>query len=150
MPVLDGWAGAARPACSLDEPPPNPDEGYNGAVRVAALLALILGTIACVACGSRDAQPASGADRDGTANATRNSTAPALGVRLSVTPDSAEIVVDGEVLGPADTVGGEDGVIRLEPGLHQLMVRADGYETWRLEVAVQDKIEEFVVQLRQK
>jgi hypothetical protein len=30
------------------------------------------------------------------------------------------------------------------------MVRAEGYETWRLEVAVQDEIEEFRVELREK
>jgi hypothetical protein len=67
------------------------------------------------------------------------------GIRLVVSPGDAEVVVDGERVGLASEM--EAGFIKLESGLHQIVVQKDGHETWRAEVTVSEEVERIEVNL---
>lgn len=66
---------------------------------------------------------------------------------MAVIPSDAEVFLDGRRLGPASALGGADGVLSLEPGVYQITVRKKGFETWRAEVAVGDRVERIEVSL---
>jgi hypothetical protein len=69
----------------------------------------------------------------------------AVGVALDIAPADATVEVDERTLGAASSL---DRVIGLEPGLHTLVVTRDGYQPYRAEFTVTDKIEHFVVRLQ--
>ena len=69
------------------------------------------------------------------------------GITFAITPDDAEVIVDGEPIGFAsDVVAG--GQIDLAPGLHQIMIRHEDYETHRLEVTIGEGTELFEINLQ--
>ncbi|MBL8951883.1 MAG: PEGA domain-containing protein [Myxococcaceae bacterium] len=72
------------------------------------------------------------------------------GLRLEVVPPDAELTIDGQVLGPLSSVPLEGGVLGLSPGVHQLSLKAKGYQTWRGEVALGNDVEPLKVSLVKK
>ena len=72
---------------------------------------------------------------------------PVTGFRIEVEPPEAELTVDGQVLGPVNAVLLEAGVLKLEPGIHQVSLRLKGYQTWRGEVALGNQVEPLKVSL---
>lgn len=69
------------------------------------------------------------------------------GFRLDVDPSDAELTVDGQVMGPVNAVPLTDGVLSLEPGVHQMSLKRKGYQTWRAEVALGNQVEALKVNL---
>ena len=69
------------------------------------------------------------------------------GFRLDVDPSDAELTVDGKELGPVNAVTLTDGVLALDPGVHQMSLKRKGYQTWRAEVALGNDIEPLKVSL---
>lgn len=69
------------------------------------------------------------------------------GFRLDVDPSDAELTVDGQVIGPVNAVPLTDGVLALEPGVHQMSLKRKGYQTWRAEVALGNQVEQLKVSL---
>ncbi|MBS1124327.1 MAG: hypothetical protein H6Q90_6555 [Deltaproteobacteria bacterium] len=112
--------------------------------RVAACLALL------VSCGGHRATQVS---EPATAPLSAAPTAKAepvvfkpmiVGVELIVSPPEAQVFIDDVLYGEASML---DAVISLEPGLHQLVIRHDGYKPYRVELAVSDKTETVAVSL---
>ncbi|MHB8419205.1 MAG: PEGA domain-containing protein [Myxococcales bacterium] len=68
------------------------------------------------------------------------------GIRFSVDPRDARIIVNGRDLGTVETLGA-NGALRLDPGLYRVTLRREGFETWRAEVAVRGGFERIQVQL---
>lgn len=66
------------------------------------------------------------------------------GVALTVSPPEAEVFIDDVLYGEAAML---DAVIALPPGLHQLVVRHDGYKPYRVELTVSDATESIAVRL---
>jgi hypothetical protein len=50
-------------------------------------------------------------------------------VSFEITPDTAEVYVDGAYVGTASTFGPSSQPLSLTPGRHRVEVRAPGYET---------------------
>jgi hypothetical protein len=69
------------------------------------------------------------------------------GIRIDVEPPDAELTVDGQNLGPVSQVPLSDGVLKLEPGLHQMTLKRKGYQTWRGEVSLGNTVEPLKVSL---
>jgi hypothetical protein len=69
------------------------------------------------------------------------------GFRMEVEPPEAELTVDGQVLGPVSAVALESGVLKLDPGIHQVSLKLKGYQTWRGEVALGNQVEPLKVSL---
>jgi hypothetical protein len=69
------------------------------------------------------------------------------GFRLDVDPSDAELTVDGKELGPVNAVPLADGVLSLDPGVHQLSLQRKGYQTWRAEVSLGNQVEPLKVNL---
>lgn len=69
------------------------------------------------------------------------------GFRLEVEPTDSELTVDGQVLGPVSQVPLTEGVLELQPGVHQMSLKRKGYQTWRGEVAVGASVESLKVSL---
>ena len=69
------------------------------------------------------------------------------GFRLDVDPSDAELTVDGQVMGPVNGVPLTDGVLQLDPGVHQMSLKRKGYQTWRAEVALGNQVEPLKVSL---
>jgi hypothetical protein len=65
---------------------------------------------------------------------------------LDVEPSDAEIVVDGEILGTVAELMTTQ-LLPLEPGIHQIVIRKEGFRTWRAEVAVKEEAEVVRVRL---
>jgi hypothetical protein len=91
-----------------------------------------------VACGPRPAPAPPGPSGPAAPATDAASPAPQKpGVRLKIDPPDALVFVDGK----AHDLAGGDGFVELEPGLHQVMIRREGYQTWRAEVTVKDGVE---------
>jgi hypothetical protein len=69
------------------------------------------------------------------------------GFRFEVQPPDSELTVDGQVVGPVSSVPMQDGVFRLDPGVHQMSLKRKGYQTWRAEVALGSQVEALKVNL---
>lgn len=69
------------------------------------------------------------------------------GFRLDVDPSDAELTVDGKELGPVNAVPLTDGVLSLDPGVHQISLQRKGYQTWRAEVSLGNQVEALKVNL---
>jgi hypothetical protein len=61
---------------------------------------------------------------------------PTGAIRLRANPSHARVYVDGALVGTVDDFDGLSGHLRLEAGLHQIELRAEGYETYTNEVTV--------------
>jgi len=83
------------------------------------------------------------------ADATPDACPDAPGLCFAVQPADAEVIVNGETLTPTLTTGG-DSYLALGAGIHQIMLRRDGYVTWRAEVSVGEKAERIEVSLEAK
>jgi hypothetical protein len=59
------------------------------------------------------------------------------GVSFDVTPDTAEVVVDGSVVGTAGSFGPRNQPLGLAPGRHRVEIRAPGYRTMTFDADVQ-------------
>jgi hypothetical protein len=70
------------------------------------------------------------------------------GIRLEIEPTDAELTVDGQNMGPLTEVPlTTDGVLKLPPGLHQLVLKKKGFQTWRGEVSLGNTVEPLKVSL---
>jgi hypothetical protein len=83
--------------------------------------------------------------------APREPTAPdrsaeSIGLRLEVLPADAQVLLDGKAIGLAQQIAA-GGIVKVDPGIHQITVRRTGYETWRTELAVRDGVESIHVDL---
>jgi hypothetical protein len=58
-------------------------------------------------------------------------------LRLRVSPDTARVYVDGALAGTVDDFNGLSDHLELEQGIHQIEIRADGYEVYQTEVEVE-------------
>lgn len=61
---------------------------------------------------------------------------PSGSIRLKVKPERAEVFVDGYYVGVVDEFDGFFQKLRLEPGVHRIEMRADGYEPLSLETRI--------------
>ena len=69
------------------------------------------------------------------------------GIRFVIEPNDAEVIVDGEPMGTASEL---PPLVEFEAGIHQILVRKDGFQTWRAEVAIRDQTETITVTLEPK
>jgi hypothetical protein len=72
----------------------------------------------------------------------------ARGLDFEVLPASAVIVIDGVPRGTVADLATAHGLLPLKPGIYQVSLAAEGYLTWRAEVAVGEKAEVIRVLLR--
>lgn len=72
----------------------------------------------------------------------------ARGLDFEVIPTSAAIVVDGVPRGTVADLAPAHGLLPLKPGIYQVSLAAEGYVTWRAEVAVGEKAEVIRVSLQ--
>jgi hypothetical protein len=63
---------------------------------------------------------------------------PTGSVRLRVDPKEAKVYVDGALVGVVDEFDGLSHHLDLQPGRHEIEVRADGYQPLTLDVQVQE------------
>jgi hypothetical protein len=71
------------------------------------------------------------------------------GIQFDIDPSDAEVIVDGEPLGIAsEIIAG--GTVELAPGLHQIMIRHDDYEIYRVEVTIGTMPERMQISLKAK
>jgi hypothetical protein len=69
------------------------------------------------------------------------------GIKIDVQPQDAELVIDGQSYGRVADMHVANGVLSLKPGLYQVSLKRDGYQTWRAEVTVGEKSELLQVAL---
>jgi PEGA domain len=72
----------------------------------------------------------------GTEEASGQVGQPTGSLRLKVKPETAKVYVDGALMGTADEFGGLFHHLELEAGAHELELRADGYQTYTVDVTV--------------
>ena len=113
--------------------------------RSSLLIVLFASLGIAGACGSSDPKVAA------PEPATAMDAAPAevTGIQFDIDPSDAEVIVDGEPLGIAsEIIAG--GTVELAPGLHQIMIRHDDYEIYRVEVTIGTTPELVQISLRAK
>jgi hypothetical protein len=71
-------------------------------------------------------------------------------LRFQVDPGYAEVQVDGKPMGKAREFDGTSAVLKVGPGAHTIVVRADGYEDYENKVYLSDTEELIQVKLRKK
>lgn len=114
-----------------------------------------------IACGSSSpppAEPAPASARTGAEGADAQSATPATlaecpteaGLCFQVAPADAELEVDGEVLGPIQDLGRGLVFVEIEPGIHMITLKRDGFVTWRAEVSVAETAETINVTMEEK
>ena len=57
-------------------------------------------------------------------------------IRLRVNPKTASVLINGVLMGIVDEFDGLTNHLKLEPGLYQLEIRADGYKVFSKELRV--------------
>jgi PEGA domain len=57
-------------------------------------------------------------------------------IRLKVNPKTAKVYIDGALAGTADDFDGLGGHLDVEPGLHQMELRAEGFKTFTTQITV--------------
>jgi hypothetical protein len=112
-----------------------------GRLEIALVVA-----VAAFACGPRKKQTETPRTTSGT-EVDAGFVDKGPGVSLNVEPQDAFISIDGRSLGTLAEMGGPNGFVKLEPGLHQIVVRKPGFRTWRAEVTVRDKSERIHIVL---
>jgi hypothetical protein len=58
-------------------------------------------------------------------------------IRLRVNPESAQVYIDGALVGAVTDFSGLKNHLELDGGTHQIELRAEGYETYSGEIAVE-------------
>jgi hypothetical protein len=66
----------------------------------------------------------------------RDDDRPSGSIRLRANPSHARVYIDGALVGTVDDFDGLTSHLDLDPGPHQLELRADGYETYTAQVSV--------------
>lgn len=69
---------------------------------------------------------------------------------FKVNPSSAEVSVDGTVIGKARDFDGSSSVAKLPPGKHVILVTAPGYLPWESRVYLSDTQEKVEVTLQKE
>jgi len=72
------------------------------------------------------------------------------GLRFSVEPAEAQIAIDGNPRGAVADLAARGGLLPLAPGIYQVSLKAEGYVTWRAEVALRSGTESIRVNLAPK
>jgi hypothetical protein len=113
------------------------------AARISTCIFFALGMAAC--------GPKEGPAKSPTPTVEETDAAPSLvaGIRFDIEPSDAEVVVDGESLGSASELMAR-GLLDLEPGIHQIMIQHEDFETARVEVTVAETTEVLQLSLRRK
>jgi hypothetical protein len=57
-------------------------------------------------------------------------------IRFRVSPKSASVYIDGALVGKVEEFDGLSDHLELDGGMHQLELRAEGYETYRGQIDV--------------
>jgi hypothetical protein len=63
------------------------------------------------------------------------------GLKIDVQPGDAELIIDGQSYGRVADIHAPNGVLSLKPGLYQVSLKREGFQTWRAEVTVGEKSE---------
>ncbi len=71
-------------------------------------------------------------------NDDRDQQEPTGSIRLRVNPDQARVYIDGALAGTAGEFGGLSNHLVLPAGVHELELRADGYQTYTGQIDVRD------------
>jgi hypothetical protein len=71
-------------------------------------------------------------------------------VKFRVVPGHAEVVVDGKPMGKARQFDGSSAVLKLGPGAHTLVLKAEGYEEYQTQVYLSDTEELVEIKLKEK
>ena len=71
-------------------------------------------------------------------------------VKFRVQPGSAEVVVDGKSMGKARQYDGTSAVLKLAPGTHTILLKAEGYEDYQTSVYLSDTEELVEIKMREK
>ena len=57
-------------------------------------------------------------------------------VKITANPESAEVYLDGALVGKAKNFDGSPNVLQLESGRHSIEIKADGYNSYSREMMV--------------
>lgn len=71
-------------------------------------------------------------------------------VKFRVIPNHAEVVVDGKSMGKARQFDGSSAVLKLGPGSHTVVLKADGFEDYQTQVYLSDTEELVEIKLKEK
>lgn len=107
-------------------------------IRTLAIASLL------AACSHPSPPPRSTSEPGPHADAHAEPPSAKVGVALDVTPADANVIIDGESHGEA---GKLPKVLELKPGLYTLVIERAGYNSYRVEFSVADKVESFSVHL---
>ncbi len=115
---------------------------------LAGLLLLTLG-----GCGRSSASPAPApgapAPEPATAAAAPVGCPEKPGLCLVVEPAAAELIVDGTSHGAVESLGPPGArFLAVQPGIHLISLRHEGFETWRAEVSLAERPEAIEVELQ--
>jgi hypothetical protein len=122
-------------------------------------LPALLAAIACGSSSPRPAEPAPAPARTAPAEGDdAQSATPAelaecptrAGLCFQVTPADAQLEVDGDVLGLIQDLGRGLVFVEIEPGIHMITLKRDGFVTWRAEVSVAEAAETINVTMEEK
>lgn len=78
-----------------------------------------------------------GRDRGYSYAADEDFNEPMGAVRLRVSPDTARVYINGALVGTVDDFNGLSDHLQLPPGMHQIEIRAEGYETYVAGITVE-------------
>jgi hypothetical protein len=112
------------------------------AMRFSTLIIFALGLTAC---GSKEKSP----ERPALVEESDAAPVEVSGMRFEIEPSDAEVIVDGKTLGKASELMGR-GMLDLEPGIHQIMIRHEGFETARVEVTITGTTETLQLSLKSR
>jgi hypothetical protein len=104
--------------------------------RVFALAALSVG---CAHAPVAQDKPADGKPPDAVVTV-----ADEPGLQVQAEPADAELVIDGQSYGKVSELPQR---VTLKPGIYQVSLKRDGFQTWRAEVSVGEKTELLKVAL---
>lgn len=71
-------------------------------------------------------------------------------IRFRVQPNHAEVLVDGRSMGKARQFDGTSAVLKIGPGSHTVLLKADGFEDYETKVYLSDSEELIEIKLREK
>lgn len=71
-------------------------------------------------------------------------------IRFRVQPNHAEVLVDGRSMGKARQFDGTSAVLKIGPGSHTVLLKADGFEDYETKVYLSDSEELVEIKLREK
>ncbi len=121
----------------------------------AKLLLTLAATLALACASAPAADPAPAPEPQPIAEPNREPAPPTCpnepGLCFEVEPADAQLVVDGESKGSLSELAPTGPYfLDLESGIYQIMLRREGYTTWRGEVSVREASEKIKVTLEAK